>query len=89
MPLRRLRGEYRPNTLCANRPAQPNWQAAATPWRSSMARPPMAAWSAFFAQLQADGKARLACFERYAADYAMDPASGAFSAGVHTAVIEL
>ncbi len=40
-----------------------------------------AAWSEFFARLQADGKAPAgACFERYAADYSIDPASGAFRA---------
>lgn len=37
------------------------------------------AWGAFFGQLQAEGKvAPGACFERYPADYAMDPATGIF-----------
>ena len=39
------------------------------------------AWGAFFSQLQAEGKQPAGpCFERYAADYAMDPVSGTFSA---------
>lgn len=38
-----------------------------------------AAWGEFFGQLQADGKAGAGmCFERYPADYAMDPATGVF-----------
>ncbi|MRW92331.1 AraC family transcriptional regulator [Duganella sp. FT80W] len=40
-----------------------------------------AAWGAFFGQVHADGKAdEGACFERYPADYAMDPATGVFTA---------
>ncbi|TFW16294.1 AraC family transcriptional regulator [Duganella callida] len=40
-----------------------------------------AAWGAFYRQLQADGVAADGvCFERYPADYAMDPASGIFQA---------
>lgn len=40
-----------------------------------------AAWGAFFSQLQAEDKvAEGLCFERYPADYAMDPATGAFNA---------
>ena len=39
------------------------------------------AWGEFFGQLQAEGKvAAGACFERYPADYAMDPATGVFEA---------
>jgi len=38
-----------------------------------------AAWGEFFGQLHAEGKADAgACFERYPADYAMDPATGVF-----------
>lgn len=38
-----------------------------------------AAWGEFFGQLHAEGKADAGpCFERYPADYAMDPATGVF-----------
>ena len=40
-----------------------------------------AAWGAFFGQLHAEGKADAGvCFERYAADYTMDPVTGVFTA---------
>jgi DNA gyrase inhibitor GyrI len=40
-----------------------------------------AAWGAFFGQLQAEGKvSEGACFERYPADYTMDPVTGVFNA---------
>jgi AraC family transcriptional regulator len=40
-----------------------------------------AAWGAFFSKVHADGKAAQGlCFERYPADYAMDPATGIFEA---------
>jgi DNA gyrase inhibitor GyrI len=40
-----------------------------------------AAWGSFFNQLQAEGKlAEGVCLERYPADYAMDPATGIFTA---------
>ena len=40
-----------------------------------------AAWAEFFGRIQADGIFRPAlCFERYPADYAMDPATGVFEA---------
>jgi AraC family transcriptional regulator len=39
------------------------------------------AWGAFFGQLHAEGKADAGpCFERYPADFAMDPATGVFEA---------
>jgi len=39
------------------------------------------AWGEFFAQLSAEGKAADGiCFERYPADYAMDPVTGIFTA---------
>jgi AraC family transcriptional regulator len=38
-------------------------------------------WGEFFGQLSAEGKvADGVCFERYPADYAMDPATGVFTA---------
>lgn len=38
------------------------------------------AWGEFFGQLQAEGKAAEGvCFERYPADYAMDPDTGVFT----------
>jgi len=38
------------------------------------------AWAEFLGQLHAEGKAGAgACFERYAADYAMDPVTGVFT----------
>jgi AraC family transcriptional regulator len=40
-----------------------------------------AVWGEFFGQLSAEGKvADGVCFERYPADYAMDPATGVFTA---------
>lgn len=45
------------------------------------------AWSDFFTRIQADGIFRPAlCFERYPAEYAMDPATGVFEAELYIPV---
>ncbi|MRW83089.1 AraC family transcriptional regulator [Pseudoduganella sp. FT26W] len=58
----------------------PAGRYAVAPFEGTGADVP-AAWGEFFGQLQAEGKAAEGvCFERYPADYAMDPATGVFTA---------
>lgn len=58
----------------------PAGRYAVAPFRGTAADVPKA-WAEFFGQLSAEGKvAEGVCFERYPADYAMDPATGVFNA---------
>jgi len=58
----------------------PAGRYAVAPFESTGADIP-GAWGAFFGQLTAEGIiAEGACFERYPADYVMDPATGIFTA---------
>jgi hypothetical protein len=79
MPLRRLRGSI--GRLRIKPPAKeaviPAGRYAVCVQGTGAEVP--AAWGEFFGQLHAEGKADAgACFERYPADYAMDPATGVF-----------
>lgn len=58
----------------------PAGRYAVAPFRGTAADVPRA-WGDFFALLSAEGKiGEGLCFERYPADYAMDPATGVFNA---------
>ncbi|SDF96059.1 MULTISPECIES: GyrI-like domain-containing protein [unclassified Duganella] len=58
----------------------PAGRYAVAPFKGTAGDVPKA-WGAFFGQLSAEGKVDEGlCFERYPADYAMDPATGIFTA---------